>query len=142
MNREKDGPVKRETGRARRPLFPDGRKMQAFILPLYVDPLQAVEGDYRLRLTVEGNGQQKVTEIPVTLDKKHSLGLLAVGFSFICLLLTLFYLRDTVHCIRTIGARGAITVALFAAVSFGGVTVPTTLLGDVVHALLGPFSTF
>ncbi len=120
----------------------DGRKMQAFILPLYVDPLQAVEGDYRLRLTVEGNGQQKVTEIPVTLDKKHSLGLLAVGFSFICLLLTLFYLRDTVHCIRTIGARGAITVALFAAVSFGGVTVPTTLLGDVVHALLGPFSTF
>lgn len=120
----------------------DGRKMQAFVLPLYVDPLQALEGEYRLRLTVEGNGQQKGMEIPVILDKEHSLGLLSVGVSFACLLLAILYLRDMMGCIRTIGARGAITAALFAAVSFGGVTVPATLLGDVVHALLGPFSTF
>ncbi|MGI6263266.1 MAG: hypothetical protein ACOYKB_05380 [Succiniclasticum sp.] len=120
----------------------DGQKSQTFILPLYIDPLQALEGEYRLRFIVEGNGQEKVTEVPVLMDKKHSLGLFAVAFSFACVLVTLLYLRSTVRCIRTIGARGAITVSLFAAVSFGGITLPTTILGDVVHAFLGPFSTF
>ena len=50
----------------------------------------------------------------------------------------LFYkLRGTID---KIGAKGAITVALFGAISFGGITLPTTIIGDFIHVLLGPFS--
>lgn len=118
----------------------DGKKSQTFILPIYVDYFTVLEGDYTLRVTVEGNGQKKIQENPLTIAKKHSLGLAAVGFSFICLFIVilLFYkLRETVY---EIGAKGAITVALFAAIAFGGITLPTTIIGDFIHVFLGPFS--
>lgn len=99
-----------------------------------------LEGDYSLRVTVSGNGQEKVQEVPLTIAKKHNLGLLAVGFSFICLLAVLAFSYKLKGCIYRIGARGAITVALFAALAFGGITLPTTLIGDLLHVFLGPFS--
>lgn len=118
----------------------DGKKTQAFIIPLYVDYFTVLEGDYSLRVTVSGNGQEKVQEVPLTIAKKHNLGLLAVGFSFICLLAVLTFSYKLKGCIYRIGARGAITVALFAALAFGGITLPTTLIGDLLHVFLGPFS--
>lgn len=118
----------------------DGKKTQAFIIPLYVDYFTVLEGDYSLRVTVSGNGQEKVQEVPLTIAKKHNLGLLAVGFSFICLLAVLACSYKLKGCIYRIGARGAITVALFAALAFGGITLPTTLIGDLLHVFLGPFS--
>lgn len=118
----------------------DGKKTQAFIIPLYVDYFTVLEGDYSLRVTVSGNGQEKVQEVPLTIAKKHNLGLLAVGFSFICLLAVLAFSYQLKGCIYRIGARGAITVALFAALAFGGITLPTTLIGDLLHVFLGPFS--
>lgn len=118
----------------------DGKKTQAFIIPLYVDYFTVLEGDYSLRVTVSGNGQEKVQEVPLTIAKKHNLGLLAVGFSFICLLAVLCFSYKLKGCIYRIGARGAITVALFAALAFGGITLPTTLIGDLLHVFLGPFS--
>lgn len=118
----------------------DGKKTQAFIIPLYVDYFTVLEGDYSLRVTVSGNGQEKVQEVPLTIAKKHNLGLLAVGFSFICLLAVLAFSYKLKASIYRIGARGAITVALFAALAFGGITLPTTLIGDLLHVFLGPFS--
>lgn len=118
----------------------DGKKTQAFIIPLYVDYFTVLEGDYSLHVTVSGNGQEKVQEVPLTIAKKHNLGLLAVGFSFICLLAVLAFSYKLKGCIYRIGARGAITVALFAALAFGGITLPTTLIGDLLHVFLGPFS--
>lgn len=118
----------------------DGKKSQAFVLPLYVDYFTILEGDYTLRVTVSGGDQQKIQEVPLTIARKHSLGLFAVGFAFVCFLITLLLLLRLKKCVFTIGAKGAITVALFAAISFGGVALPSTILGDLVHALLGPFS--
>lgn len=118
----------------------DGKKTQAFIIPLYVDYFTVLEGDYSLRVTVSGNGQEKLQEVPLTIAKKHNIGLLAVGFSFICLLAVLAFSYKLKGCIYRIGARGAITVALFAALAFGGITLPTTLIGDLLHVFLGPFS--
>lgn len=118
----------------------DGKKTQAFVIPLYVDYFTVLEGDYSLRVTVSGNGQEKVQEVPLTIAKKHNLGLLAVGFSFICLLAVLAFSYKLKGCIYRIGARGTITVALFAALAFGGITLPTTLIGDLLHVFLGPFS--
>ena len=45
----------------------DGKKTQAFIIPLYVDYFTVLEGDYSLRVTVIGNGQEKVQEVPLTI---------------------------------------------------------------------------
>ena len=118
----------------------DGKKSQAFILPLYVDYFTILEGDYTLRVTVSGGDQQKIQEVPLTIARKHSLGLFAVGFAFVCFLITLLLLLRLKQCVFSIGAKGAITVALFAAISFGGIALPSTILGDLVHALLGPFS--
>ncbi len=118
----------------------DGKKNQSFILPLYVDYFTILEGDYNLRITVSGNGQEKIQEVPITIAKKHNVGLVSVGFSFVCALAAALFSYKIPHCIQKIGARGAITVALFAALAFGGITLPTTILGDLLHAVLGPFS--
>ena len=118
----------------------DGQKNQTFILPLYVDYFTVLEGEYALRITVSGNGQEKIQEVPIAIAKKHNVGLLAVSFSFLCALIAACLSYRLPGCIKQIGARGAITVALFAALAFGGITLPTTLLGDLLHVFLGPFS--
>lgn len=118
----------------------DGKKSQTFILPLYVDYFTALEGDYNLRVTVSGNGQKKIQELPLTIAKKHSLGLAAVAVSFVCLALVILFSYKIKRCIAALGAKGAITVALFAAIAFGGIVLPTTLAGDLLHVFLGPFS--
>ena len=53
----------------------DGKKSQAFIIPLYVDYFRVVEGEYNLRVTVFGNGQEKIQEVPITIAKKRCLRL-------------------------------------------------------------------
>lgn len=118
----------------------DGNKAPRFILPLYIDYLNILEGEYNLRITISGNGQEKLHEAPVIIAKKHSIGLLAVGFAFACLLIVLGFSYKIKNCIYRVGAKGAITVALFAAIAFGGITLPTTILGDLLHVFLGPFS--
>lgn len=120
----------------------DGKQTQAFIIPLYVDYFKIIEGDYTLRVTVEGNGQQKIQELPVKIEQKHSIGIAAVTFAFICFAAVLLFLPRLRRVIFNIGAQGAITVALFAAVGFGAITVPTTLAGEFLHVFLGPFSGF
>lgn len=118
----------------------DGIKNQSFILPIYVDQFKIIEGEYNLRVTVEGSGQKKVYETPIKIIKQRSMGIFAVGFSFLCLLLLIYNFSNLKKCIIGIGAKGAITVSLFAAVAFGGVVLPSTLLGDFLHVILGPFS--
>ena len=118
----------------------DGKKNQTFILPLYIDYFRAVEGQYNLRVTISGNGQEKIQEVPITIAKKRSMGLFAVAFSFGCFILVCLTIGQLKKCIFDIGAKGAITIALFAAVAFGSIVVPTTLFGDLLHVFLGPFS--
>ena len=118
----------------------DGNKAPRFILPLYIDYLNVLEGEYNLRITLSGGGQEKLYEAPIVIAKKHSIGLFAVGFAFTCLALVLAFSYKIKNTIYAIGAKGAITVALFAAIAFGGITLPTTILGDLLHVFLGPFS--
>ncbi len=118
----------------------DGTTNQNVVLPLYIDYFKVLEGDYSMRVTVSGNGQEKVQEVPLTIAKKHSMGLMAVAFAFVCLLIVILACGRIKRCIYKIGAKGAISVALFAALAFGGITLPTTIMGDLLHAFLGPFS--
>ena len=66
----------------------------------------------------------------------------AVGFAIICLIIICLNLYRLKKIIIQIGAKGAITIALFAAVAFGAIVVPTTIIGDIAHVILGPFSGF
>lgn len=118
----------------------DGKKAQSFILPLYVDYLTILEGNYSLRVTVSGNGQKKITELPVSITKKHNIGLAMVGLAVFAFVIVILFSGKIKNCIYLVGAKGAITIALFAAIAFGGITLPTTILGDFLHVFLGPFS--
>lgn len=118
----------------------DGIKNQSFVLPIYADHFKLLAGEYNLRITVEGGGQSKAYETPVKMVRQRSLGLFSVGFSLVSLFFLLINLGRLKQCVLTLGAKGAITVSLFAAVAFGGIVLPSTILGDFLHVLLGPFS--
>ena len=118
----------------------NGHKMQTAVVPLYVDPFSIAEGDYALRLTLFDGETERVTELPLTVVKKRSVGFATLGFALLSLLALAASISGLKRCILSIGAKGDITVSLFAAMAFGGVVVPVTLLGDFLHVLLGPFS--
>ena len=118
----------------------DGKKNQTFILPLYVDYFKVIEGNYKLRVTLSGNQEEKIHEVPFTIAKTRNMSLFAVSFAILSFLILVFSLNKIKKCVYNIGAKGAITVALFSAIAFGSIVVPTTILGDLVHVILGPFS--
>lgn len=62
----------------------DGSTMQTFILPLYVDYFNVMEGSYILRVTVSDHMQKKVQEIPIVIEQRHNAGILAAGISIFC----------------------------------------------------------
>ncbi|MEG2068198.1 MAG: hypothetical protein RRY63_00255 [Acidaminococcaceae bacterium] len=117
-----------------------GMKNQSFILPLYIDTEKLLAGDYNLRLTVSGNGEEQTQALPITIAKKRSIGIFSLAFSVLCLLVLIGGMRKIKQTISNIGAKGAITVALFAAIAFGSVVLPTTIVGDFLKVFLGPFS--
>ena len=60
----------------------------------------------------------------------------AIGFAGACVAFVIASFKKLRECTIQIGARGDITVALFAALAFGGVVVPVTLLGDFFSCYL------
>lgn len=76
----------------------------------------------------------------MTIVKRKGTGMFAIGFAGACVAFVIASFKKLRECTIQIGARGDITVALFAALAFGGVVVPVTLLGDFFHVILGPFS--
>lgn len=117
-----------------------GERDQNFVIPLYVNNFKITEGKYNLRITVNDNANSKVQEIPIVIIKKSDLGIFAVGFSIICFIIMLFNVVKIKNRIKDIGAKGAITVALFSAVAFGSIVVPTNFAGEILSVILGPFS--
>lgn len=113
---------------------------QPVIMPLYINPFTINEGNYNLRITLTDGNTSKVTEVPLTIVKRKSTEIFAIGFAGACVAFVMASFKKLKKCTIRIGARGDITVALFAALAFGGVVVPVTLLGDFFHVILGPFS--
>ena len=114
--------------------------MQTAVIPLYANPFTLSEGDYNLRITLSDGESQKITELPLTVVKSRSMGMISTGLSCFSLLLVLLSFGKIKKTMISIGARGDIAAALFAALAFGGVVVPVTLAGDFLHVILGPFS--
>ena len=117
-----------------------GKKNQIFTLPLYIDYAQIIPGEYVLKLTLSSGQEDKIREVPIKIIKNRVSGMYALAIScasFLTLILLMYKLKTT---IAKIAAKGAITIALFAAISFGCITVPTTFLGDLLQVFLVPFS--
>lgn len=118
----------------------DGKAAQSFVIPLYVDPFSVSEGDCNLRITLWDQEGTRTIDVPVKIIMTRNLGLFSVGFASVCLLSICLSFRKLKRYILKIGARGAVTISLFAALAFGSVVVPVTIFGNLLQVVLGPFS--
>ena len=119
-----------------------GESQQRLTLPIYADETLLTEGNYWLRITAEdGQAQVWSQEVPLRLIKKNFVGLYTVGAGLFILILFAVILRlrlpEVMAGLRT---RRLITIALFGTCAFAVVNVPSTLLKDILHIFLGPFS--
>lgn len=117
-----------------------GKKIQVAVLPLYADPFAISEGEYNMRITLSDGVSSRIQEVPATIVKSRSFGIGAVLFAAVCLGIVLLSFGALKRCVHRLGAKGDISVSLFAALAFGGVVVPVTLIGDFLQVILGPFS--
>ena len=118
-----------------------GEATQRILMPVYADEQYVAGGRYLLQVVADdGLAQPLVMEIPLTIVKKNlqamTVTLTAVLVLLAFLTMGLYRLRSVVAQLKT---RWLITIALFGAAAFAVVNVPSTLLSDFFHVLLGPF---
>ncbi len=119
----------------------DGSPLQKLVLPLHGDTGRFPTGKVTLRLTLSGATNQQIVDLPLQLVVRRQGTLAALSVTAVALLLLgCFLWRFGAQLFQRLGARGVITIALFGALSFGAITIPTTLAGDLLHVFLGPFS--
>jgi hypothetical protein len=119
-----------------------GEASQIVRLPVYIDENVLTGGRYVLRVEAREDGRPvAAAEREVTViarDGKAAALTLAAAVMVLCGLVF------AAHCRRRLFAslktRWLITITLFGAVCFAAVNVPATLLGEVLHVLLGPFA--
>lgn len=118
-----------------------GETTQRILIPVYADEQYVSGGRYLLQVVVnDGLKQPLIAEIPLTIVKKNMqamvITVLAATVVLISLLIGLYHLHTLVEQLKT---RWLITIALFGAAAFAVVNVPSTLLNDFFHVVLGPF---
>ncbi|CVK18291.1 hypothetical protein [Sporomusa sphaeroides] len=119
----------------------NGDSRQRLQLPVYADERNLTGGDYILRAELsDGVKAPLLYEVPLTIIKKDNKALIVVSSAALAvltgLLLSLKRLRRVLAVLKT---RWLVTIALFGAAAFAVVNVPSTLLNDFFHILLGPF---
>ena len=119
----------------------DGSPLQKLVLPLHGDTGRFPAGAVTLRLILSGATTQQSIDLPLQLVVRRQGTLAALSVTTVALfLLGCFLWRFGARLFQKLGARGVITIALFGALSFGSITIPTTLAGDLLHVFLGPLS--
>ncbi len=120
----------------------NGDMRQRIQLPVYADE-QFVSSGGRYLLQVELTEKDKqlfIKTIPITIVKKDRKAAAVVGTaSLILAAACLFGLRCLRQVLKAMKTRWLVTIALFGAAAFAVVNVPTTLLNDFFHIILGPF---
>ncbi len=117
-----------------------GQPRERYILPLYADSTLAA-GSYTINISVEGGGRQQEAAMSLDVVARRSSTMYALGFAAACTALFAAVFTWRIRgWLDAMKAKGVITVSLFAAVAFGGVTLPTTLFDDILRAFLGPFA--
>lgn len=119
----------------------DGSPLQKIVLPLHGDARCFPAGKVTLRLLLSGATNQQSVDLPLQLVVRRQGTLAALSITVAALLLLgCFLWRFGGRLFQKLGARGVITIALFGALSFGAITIPTTLAGELLHVFLGPLS--
>lgn len=119
----------------------DGTPEQRLVMPLHGDIAQFQPGMATLRLTIAGAADEQTASLPVRFVVRRESTMAVLGAAVCAVLLLGSFLRwNGGRLLSRLDARGVITIALFSAVSFGAITVPVTLAGEMLHVLLGPFS--
>lgn len=119
----------------------NGDARQRLQIPVYADERDLTGGDYLLQAELtDGIKPPLVCEVPLTVVKKDDKALVVVSIAALAvlagLLVALSRLRQVLKVLKT---RWLVTIALFGAAAFAIVNVPSTLLNDFFHILLGPF---
>lgn len=119
-----------------------GEASQTVRLPVYIDENLLAGGRYILRVEAREDGRLVAVaerEIAVIArdGKAAVLTLAAAVLVFGGLAVAARYRRLLFAALKT---RWLITITLFGAVCFAAVNVPATLLGEVLHVLLGPLA--
>jgi len=118
-----------------------GEKRQRILLPVYADEKVVAGGKYMLQVSMEDEFSNPIVkEVPLTIVKKDwkAIGVVSVAMTVLGMALVLVAGRSR-SLLSTMKTRWLVTIALFGAVAFAVVNVPSTLLGDFFHILLGPF---
>lgn len=117
-----------------------GQSPEQFIIPLYGDD-SLQQGEYRLKLSVEGSDQRQELNVPVGIVMRRGGSIAVLVFAGLCVAAFAWMFISRVQSwLSEQGPKGIITIALFASFAFGSISVPTTLLGDSLQLLLGPFA--
>ncbi|HWR05580.1 hypothetical protein [Sporomusa sp.] len=118
-----------------------GEPRQSVQLPVYVKEQLLAGGQYILRVIMEDEfAPPVVQETVITVVKKDMKAIAVIGLAAIILLVALLVaVRRIRSVLTTLKTRWLVTVALFGAAAFAVVTVPSTLLNDFFHILMGPF---
>ncbi|BBB91883.1 hypothetical protein MAMMFC1_02568 [Methylomusa anaerophila] len=118
-----------------------GEERQRLLLPVYADERLIAGGRYWLQVVVDDGFIQPVTvKSPLTVVRKNMGAMLVTGAAALVFLLALALgLKQLRATLATMKTRWLVTIALFGAAAFTIVNVPTTLLNDFFHILLGPF---
>lgn len=133
-------PVNREGSQALVAL--SGAAKQRLVLPMYVEEKLLSGGKYWLHLSIaDAEGEEIDYDVPIVLVKKNQQAMItvivAVCFVLMAGLVLLPKIRHQLHFFKT---RWLITISLFSTATFATVNVPSTLIGDFLHVILGPFS--
>ena len=120
----------------------NGETEQRLLVPVYADEKLMTEGRYWLRVVAQDERDGIWTQdMPLNVIKQNyrAVGALGVGLAFLTVffVISVYRVRMVLQKIRT---RRLITIALFGTCAFAVVNVPSTLLNDFFHILLGPFS--
>ncbi|WP_371378492.1 hypothetical protein [Sporomusa aerivorans] len=119
----------------------DGDVSQRLQIPVYADERDLTDGEYILRTEVsDGVAPPLIWEEKLTIVKKDSRALLVVSLAVMTVALgAVMALRRCRQVLTVLKTRWLVTIALFGAAAFAVVNVPSTLLNDFFHILLGPF---
>ncbi|GBG58142.1 hypothetical protein SPFL3102_01862 [Sporomusaceae bacterium FL31] len=118
-----------------------GEPTQRIMIPVFADERLLHNGQYMLQVHMDdGLSQPLVKNLPVKVVKKDIKAAMvvvaAVAIVAVALLAGMRYIRQVLGLLKI---RWLVTIALFGAAAFAVVTVPSTLLSDFFHILLGPF---
>lgn len=119
-----------------------GNIKQRLIMPIYVDEKLLTSDRYWLQVSFrDGEEQIAAFETPIFILKKNYTALIITGSAIAIIILAVYFLgspmRKNLAAMKT---RWLITIALFSTTTFATVNVPSSLIGDFFHILLGPFS--